>query len=540
MSSRKQLSSYSRRGKRGGRRHRSKLVLPAKLPSLTAEEKCASALTMESVKWHNSNQTSLPGHNLQAPEAILQHWSPQCRPNTLLSSPISVLPAVHVDPKPGSISETCLARTSRTLSHPDRFKIERKDSRFFPLSAFLACPDSIGRCPSTSKFLNSTTVESPSSSASPSTDKTNSSEAIAASPSTIPSRSCALPFSTPMWSAPASPSHDSDLQLASFAKRDLMHSLQKSSKQLDAADYRATPDAGASGCKRTCTALITAPIGSSRPFINMVSLQVRPAIPKEIFDPKVTLTPAMPLKSKLTLHPTRLERQHDTRNFLDLGHANPCWCRTRADSIASKNNECAAVEELPTPFAKVDVAGDTIVASSSGAPLDCASLASSLQALPPLCETSTILSEDWIILPHSSHGHGRRSRSLSLCESLEGDGGMYLVSPASYAISRRPTPTPSPEDGMSESDSGNSLAGPCVPSPAESCIEFIRSPWDEEERQTCQRYMCVCNSASTSAVEWPILQDETGFKKTRHALRGGHLSQEDTGRIWEQEWDWFV
>lgn len=453
---------------------------------------------------------------------VLQRCAPQVRPNTLASSPAAVLPPGHVSSKQTPTSETCLASQARA---------KRKYSQFFPLSAFLACPDPTGRYPSTSKFLNSAAVGSASSEASFGRGKCR-------TPDAVISRNCVSPLPTPESSTLSCLSQDSNLHLGSSTTHTPMHWLLRSSTQSRPINYRAEPTAGATGCGQKSTALITAPIGSPRPLINMPPVRTGSAVPVQFSRPKMILS--MSSRPRLVLHAAKSELQHDAPNFLDLGHANPCWCRTHVDSVALERNKGATVEGIPAPLAHMNAAVDSTFTTRSKSPLETASLSSSLRVLRPLSHMSSVLSDDWTMLPDNSHDRGRRSRSISSYESSEDDEGTFIISPTSYANTRPPTPMPSPEDGRSESHSGSSSTSLCDLSSSGSSVECIRSPWFEEECQVCHRYICVCDSASTSAVEWPVPQYDAGVTRTRRELCAGYLSDEDTEGIWELEWNWFL
>jgi hypothetical protein len=82
------------------------------------------------------------------------HWAPQFRPNTLpaastaSSKPIS-LEQTDIFHKP----QSCVRSASDAPPPAQILELEREASRHYPLSAFLACTDSMGRYPSKSKFL---------------------------------------------------------------------------------------------------------------------------------------------------------------------------------------------------------------------------------------------------------------------------------------------------------------------------------------------------------------------------------------------------
>ncbi|KAI8937051.1 hypothetical protein NX059_006270 [Plenodomus lindquistii] len=271
----------------------------------------------------------------------------------------------------------------------------------------------------------------------------------------------------------------------------------------------------------------------------MSPLRIRPVVPIQLFKPRVT--PATPPVSTLVLRcPTTSGFQADTRNFLDLGHANPCWCGTHANSGALEENKYTTLESLHTPSTQLEMAVDDVDASCVPLPPDSDSHDSSLQAPYPSSDAASVLSDDWTVLPFSSQDRGQRSRSISSCESMEDDEGTSLISPASYVTSRLSTPRPSPEDSMSESNSGRSSPSLWIRSPSDSSLEFLRSPWEDGECQVCEKSICVCDTASTSAVEWPVLLDDKGMKKKRHELRGGTYYKDHEERIWELDCDWFM
>ncbi|KAF2852404.1 hypothetical protein T440DRAFT_447117 [Plenodomus tracheiphilus IPT5] len=476
---------------------------------------------------HSGVQDNPPHLNvLPSTETILQHWAPQLRPNTLSSSQTTVPAADHAVPTqlsptgmrvvPTAGSDSCAER-SRSRS---RSRSRRKESRFFPLSAFLACPDPTGRYPSKSKFSSSLTTGPPLPAELVDREHEGASEALPTVVSVAATRNCLSPSREHGQSAPALPNCDWNFSLDIPATQTPIRRLPRSMTQSHLSNHHAG---------RAFTALVTAPIGSPRPFINMPPLRIRPAVPLHLFNAKILS--AIPSEQTLKLHPVRYEVQQDHRSFLDLGHANPCWCSIPIDAMA---HECATMEQLPMPPASTETDHSETVNLYIDSALDSTSPPSSLQESRSQSELSTLLSDDWTVLPYTSRSHGRRCRSKSSSETIDDEEGAYLISAASYTASGPPTPMPSPEDGMSESISGSSSLSLCVLSPSGSTMELTRSPWDEGECQVCQRYICVCDGASTSAVEWPILQDNTGvMKRTGHELRGGTLNMDDAESIWE-------
>jgi len=158
------------------------------------------------------------------------------------------------------------------------------------------------------------------------------------------------------------------------------------------------------------------------------------------------------------LRPGSPEAHQDSRSFLDLGHANPCWCNMHIVSAARGRKE-----------------NQTKNSKERGSKLPCGPTfgPSSLPALHPLSDTSTTLSDDWTVISGSPGHHKRRSNRAS---------GL--------------------EDSLFESNGGSSSPSLFVVSATGSLAECTSSPWwEEEECRLCGRYACACDSAGASAIE---------------------------------------
>jgi hypothetical protein len=81
-------------------------------------------------------------------------WAPQFLPESTTTAHRPVQTgALHKESRPSSQSQSSQIKALWSQDSSDYSTIQRNRSQFFPVSAFLACPDPSGRYPSKSKFL---------------------------------------------------------------------------------------------------------------------------------------------------------------------------------------------------------------------------------------------------------------------------------------------------------------------------------------------------------------------------------------------------
>jgi hypothetical protein len=155
-----------RRGKRGGKRHKNNRASQRKPESRISESITALCQRFAALRLNDDGPTKTNEHkppnqskSVVETNAALSfetnrpHWAPQFRPNSMPATSITAQTSAIL--KETSLSkepQRCLPSPKAFPTSVESLDMRKKEPRFFPLSAFLACPDPMGRYPSKSKF----------------------------------------------------------------------------------------------------------------------------------------------------------------------------------------------------------------------------------------------------------------------------------------------------------------------------------------------------------------------------------------------------
>ncbi|KAF2000041.1 hypothetical protein P154DRAFT_563613 [Amniculicola lignicola CBS 123094] len=386
-------SSPRRRGKRGGKHVRPKEITQQPLDHRKSEvdgidEMCMRMAELSLGEGDNLNfrprnrekdgQDTFPG-------SIRHHWLSQFRPDSekqLGSSAAFVQDKVSKLPQS---MQRCLSRDPHAVEMPD---FKRKESRFFPLSAFLAAPDPAARHPSSHMSVPpANKLDKPRKQAKAAVLSAAQKAAASAACRALPTRQIVSPpltiiirphVSTPRSHSPLaltsptqSASTNSPLVHSPFAPLAITPSFTASPTLTTSPIMSAIPSlASSSSIVSTQRSLASTPTGTPPPLpprpkpalvlsplqkwaqvslplvsptmspISLVQTPItspRPTLPPLEFLPALS-PPTSSSYAKLTTPRTdTLEKdtpaasissvaQMELADFLRMGHANPCWC----------------------------------------------------------------------------------------------------------------------------------------------------------------------------------------------------------------------
>jgi hypothetical protein len=258
-------------------------------------------------------------------QGVRHPWAPQFRPHRL-PLPSQPIPIPHhtMDVAPSRYPQTCSTPSAFSMS-PSAHETQRKEHRF-SLSAFLDCPDPISRYPPKSRFLGSYPISrcfrmEPNHTPQSPTDMQRATASIPnwSDPTTDSKCSNLLVPQTGLVPrpAPSSSTHSASSLCSSAGSESLPAFFMTESTPLAKPVLMNAPAV----IDRLQDTLVTAPPGSSQPFVNGLYSRVPPTMPENIFSNSM---PPVSLDREPACHRPGPEVQRELREFLEMGHANPC------------------------------------------------------------------------------------------------------------------------------------------------------------------------------------------------------------------------
>lgn len=476
-------------------------------------------------------------------ECVRHHWAPQFRPNTLpASSAVVIRPDFSKQLQPSPLPNANFFTSKPTVKGSDTSEVKRQEAQFFPLSAFLASPDPAGRYPSKSRFRGPAGI-STSQARIAAASATHSALTLSKVEATPAPLSCATGAQEPdpgpplsstqdltlpcrrvkyKWSEAARPdsavtivdqprpmcsslttsilargvdavlrpmtpnplsiatsAHFLDPQPNPHKIQAALISLSQPSPPLTTTLTWTTPSPSSTVFQRIPNTLITAPVGSLRPFISIPAPQTQPAMSKDPAKLPI-LTPIM-ARRKLALNPPSPKVQRELEQFLDLGHANPCWCRTHRSSSSQGDLERANIEHTcvslvpeakPScatepnhdPYVDVDLDSDFPTSTTEDAQSDSESYhyAYRLTASP---------GEFWTIVSPDSRPYDSRFNCSPSVASLASEDN-YLLPPMSPMPLSSDTSDYFAEYTMPDANSSCSTSSPWILSPLLTPLDY--------------------------------------------------------------------
>jgi hypothetical protein len=313
--------------------------------------------------------------------------------------------------------------------------------------------------------------------------------------------------------------------------------------------------------------LITAPFTSLQPFIvpSKKSATTSSTSPFLYY----TTPEAIASKSKfIKLMPESLFRTTapvGTDKFLQIGHSNPCWCgfshqSTSTDSVARRpslpRNQNISVRKRKYDDTELATDMDTLTFSPStpSAPLELA-----LEDLGNYINdvfTPKGGDEGEILTPNGSGAvnHDACVPSSGECPSEEDDWNMIDTAPSTTGASTPSefefvsTPTsvismpshPSPALPATRRRSLNPKSEPFVPNSPSLLILLSDLEILEGVCPVCMEYDCTCTVVSTSAEQWPTLQEAKNIKLTRRERSMSAYKGSSGDKSWDAFDDYFL
>ncbi|KAJ4376472.1 hypothetical protein N0V83_001756 [Neocucurbitaria cava] len=496
---------------------------------------------------HRDHQTnSEESSPVSLTESVRHHWAPQFRPNSATTPASPKQAGYHAGPP--QPPEPCFVRSKLRIQKLDADRVERKDSHLYPLSAFLTCPDLTDRYPSTSKFLDtahtslgnsdSKLINAP---ANPTDPELSAAWAVCTAldskkpePTSAQSAICMQevellcpqqPTQSPPSQCPPASSHptlamerltpnpsnvqtyrppvprptgqestpSSVLPQVSEPLVQPLLGLQQTSS-LPPHYIREGPQATFAQrikalrehhnlCNSSASRLVRAPIPYPHLFIDAPKRQPPPAIPTNLFNKShVDLILARQKASRRTLSP---KAQKELDDFLERGHANPCWC-SRHMKPASASRNTATVSCTTSMEGRYDTNEDDPAAASSDDSAADGNIDMYKVDTTPPTETprsefdelydmmfeSTKIEDDWTVVSPSARYRKLRSQSLPTSPVSDEDNELDM---ASYLPSPPLTPN-RPKYTASDPGTDVSTPSPWILSPILSPSDSVQSP----------------------------------------------------------------
>lgn len=588
-------------------------------------------------------QNAVPRSNFNLSTGTVRHrWMPQFRtnPDSSLSSNV-VKPITQEKTTVPQPPERCLTKATASLPAEEAAETRCKESRFFPLSAFLASPPAVARHSTSAKpsqpapthqdtkekqlAITPSTVaqraaaraacralaSGAASSAGPCVSlSTPISLGTHTSESAIPLQSSQIsnpapllampekynhpsmdPPSTPLpitpphtttptlTTSPAIPSHPymapSDSVISALPASQSPNTppplpLRPQVTSSTPQSWTAVSATGSSG-PTSPLVLITAPVTSPHPFVTPPrpnpTVVAIPAMPKPFAPavpiiPKKDVVPTIPKQQEIA--PTSSVTQTELQDFLERGHADPCWCSrpsstfcgpacaTKVPSSQTQNKLTILRKRTFNEF-ELDTEIATMLGATSLSPTP-QSTESEFEDLgyhgdSILTPASTDEEDDWDVV--SAAEWFSRPRVCSIDTYQPTFEPEIVASPASILTfpsppltpiltPRSPSPPRPPTSPIVQSIAAKANDGAQEP-------KVFGNPWatsppqppaKEAKCADCSTCKCACTSANTSAVEWPTLQEAVNIKRTRREKTRTRSDASD-GKAWEGGVDWF-
>ncbi|KAF1948061.1 hypothetical protein EJ02DRAFT_507822 [Clathrospora elynae] len=310
------------------------------------------------------------------------------------------------------------------------------------------------------------------------------------------------------------------------------------------------------------SSLVTPPLELSEPSYSAWNRRPPPGIPNNSF------TQASPT-------PATAGQWQESDLFYVHGHANPCWCPAHSIpntwasfSPTRVETPCTFPRALrePGPMNPIRFTDGPRVIPPTPTPIP--GLGPIIPATPTSPPTHAVLVSDrslsshtseasfsslhedydWVVIPahlqdRDLSAEYRRRRSISSTSlSTMGDDEDYVMDPACF----RPSLPGSPVRSLSASGLGIEPSGP-IPwvllSPVQSLVESEESSDEaiQSPHEASTPSPRPCDRASTSAVEWPTLQEAMQLRRIRNNMPSRSSTKDDEeASSWDGVTDWFM